>query len=129
MLGDRVVRDKGVADGLRPQTDKGVVVEKPSRPSSLKPSSASETFSRRSDDARSILSVDSSNSMTPRSLLSPPLSPSLDLSHSRRHSSETRKCLQPKFRILPRKFGPGHAITDLKVLDGGELFVALQESG
>lgn len=129
MLGDRVVRDKTVVDGLKSQLEKGPIIEKSSKPTSLKQTTASETLGRRSDDARSILSVDSSSSMGLRPYLSPPLSPALEATSPRRPSIDRRKSLQTKCRILPRKFGVGHAITDLKVLEGGELFLALQESG
>lgn len=131
MLGDRVVRDKTVVDGLKTQLEKSPIIDKSPKSTSLNQTtgSTSEMLGRRSDDARSILSVDSSSSMGHRPYLSPPLSPALEATFPRRPNIDRQKTLQAKFRILPRKCGVGHAITDIKVLEGGELFLALQESG
>lgn len=129
MLGDRAVRDRTMVDGLKPQLDQGVVFEKSPRSSRVfKVQPPQEPSSRRPDDARSVASVDSSTSMTPMSILSPPLSPTLGPSKSYM-CVDDQKPLLPKVRILPRDFGFGHGVADIKILDEGELFLVLQESG
>ena len=79
-----------------------------------------ESHFRRMDDAHSIASFESSSTM-----LSPPISPILEPSYA----GKSRKHLVLRTRIIPRDFGTGHSIVSLHVLDNGELFVSLQESG
>ncbi|KAH8114792.1 WD40 repeat-like protein [Phellopilus nigrolimitatus] len=74
----------------------------------------------RMDDAITLASVESSSP-----LISPPLSPTLSPQSSVSH----RKHLFMRARILPQDFGYGHSIVTIRILEEGELFLALQESG
>ncbi|THH09831.1 hypothetical protein EW145_g1735 [Phellinidium pouzarii] len=102
MISDRLVRD---------------MKDRSSR-SSLSP--PYDTSVRRTDDARSLASVESNST-----LLSPPLSPTLDP----QHMVYARKNLLMRGRIIPQNFGFGHSVVALKVLQEGELILSLQESG
>ena len=129
MLGDRVVKEKQASDSFKPVVISPVVADRP-RPHSRNKSitSTSEVDPRRADDARSLMSIDSSLSHTPVSPISHPSSPRFGPTMPQ-VSFNQEKFLGLKSRIVPRKFGEGHGQSCLRVLDGESYFLSLQESG
>lgn len=125
MIGDISPRERYSFDGPKILAEKILGAEKTTTPLSLKPQMTVEA-NRHTDDARSMLSIESSPSVTPP-VLSPPLSPSLR-SFPRAIPSQP-KYLSLKGRIFPSCIGMRRSVADLKVLGEGELFLLLQESG
>ncbi|KZP13950.1 WD40 repeat-like protein [Athelia psychrophila] len=123
MLQGKAVREKSVAEHLVPSFDKGVVVGKKekSSPPLILPQRTSSSIKRK-DDARSLLSANTSPSFTPMTLSapsSPPLMPPPE-------SDPAVPTVVLRCHVYPRR--PG-TIRALHLVGRDRLLVSLQENG
>lgn len=122
LKGKGAPRDKTIADNLVPNFEKGLVLEKSSRPASPARLQMSPVGKRR-DEARSLLSATSSPLFSPVSP-SPPSSPMLLPLNS--DASLDPYQLSLRYHIIPKQSG---AVSAVHILDSDRLIVTLQESG
>lgn len=123
LKGKGVPRDKTVTDNLVPNFDKGLMLEKSSRPASPAPLQTTGPVAKRREEARSLLSANSSPPFSPFSP-STPASPMLLPVNA--DTSMDPYQLSLRYHILPKQSG---AVSTIHVLDNDRLLIILQESG
>ncbi|KAF7964959.1 hypothetical protein HWV62_1324 [Athelia sp. TMB] len=126
MLKGKGIRDKTIVDHLLPSFDKGVVVDKKekSTPPPLSMPQKTSSLAKRKEDARSLLSANTSPSFTPKSL-SAPSSPML-VAQGAPGAHLAGSTLALRCHVYPRRPGAVRALT---LVNDNRLLISMQENG